>query len=107
MKQIKAEEKKEPEKIIPEIKMPSDVEFIRKLNERWKEEYRIFLIQRKRIEKIVGKGTLIIGARAKDGIVLASDRKVMRGQESEFEDKIRILQVKKFLLYFVPLAWWE
>lgn len=35
--------------------------------------------------------TLIIGGRAKDGVVLASDRKVMRGGEAEYSNKIHHL----------------
>ena len=33
-------------------------------------------------------GTLILGVRCKDGIVIGSDRKIMRGGETEFSNKI-------------------
>jgi len=36
-------------------------------------------------------GTLIIGVRAKDGVIIGADSKVMRGGEAEFADKIHIL----------------
>src|SRR5260370_4858658 len=36
-------------------------------------------------------GTLIIGVRAKDGVVIGADTKVMRGGEAEYADKIHVL----------------
>jgi 20S proteasome alpha/beta subunit len=36
--------------------------------------------------------TLLIGMRARDGIVLGADRKIMRGGEPQFSDKIKTLQ---------------
>ncbi len=36
--------------------------------------------------------TLLVGMRAKDGIVLGADRKIMRGGEPQFSDKIKTLQ---------------
>jgi len=75
------------------VRISSDLEFMKKLNKKWKKEYDEWRIKRKMLEKILGKGTLIIGARAKDGVVLASDRKVIRGGESEYEDKIRVFNI--------------
>jgi len=80
----KAKIKKQPSIypiFLPKIRLSPDVEFMRKLNERWEDEYRRWLVKTKRIEKILGKGTLIIGARVRDGVILASDRKVIRGGE--------------------------
>jgi 20S proteasome alpha/beta subunit len=39
----------------------------------------------------VKHGTLIIGVRAKDGVVIGADTKVMRGGEAEYADKIHVL----------------
>jgi len=36
-------------------------------------------------------GTLLIGVRAKDGVVIAADSKVMRGGEAHYADKIHVL----------------
>jgi 20S proteasome alpha/beta subunit len=42
--------------------------------------------------------TLIIGLQAKDGIVLGSDRKIMRGGEAEYANKIHILDDVAFAI---------
>ncbi len=41
-------------------------------------------------------GTLIIGVRAKDGVVIGADTKVMRGGEAEYADKIHVLNEVAF-----------
>lgn len=80
-------------KIFPEIKQPT-LEFMKSLNEKRRKEYNKWKVKQKLIKKI-GKGTLIIGIRAKDGIVIVSDRKVMRGAESDYEDKIKIFEIQQ------------
>lgn len=81
---------------IPPIRIggpSSDMNFMRELNRRRKTEYEKWRIKKRMLEEIKGKRTLIIGIRARDGVVLASDRKVIRGGESEFENKIRVFNI--------------
>ena len=49
-------------------------------------------MKKKKLQKLLGVGTLIIGVKGKNGIVLGSDKKIIRegGAESDFEDKIHI-----------------
>jgi 20S proteasome alpha/beta subunit len=82
-------------RLFPEIKFPKEVEFLRELNKFREEEYKKWLRKKETTEKLLGKSTLIIGVRAKDGIVLGSDRKIVRGGESEFTEKIRDLKIKE------------
>lgn len=80
---------------LPKIKLPPDMRFLKRLNREREKEYEEWLIRKKTIERIHGKKTLIIGVRAKDGVALISDQKYIRGGESEFESKVRILDIKK------------
>ena len=56
-------------------------------------EYKKWIKKIKLKERLV-KSTLVIGARGKDGIVIGADRKVVRGESSSFEDKIKVFKVK-------------
>jgi len=69
-----------------EFKSSPSLTFLQRLNKEKKarRELERIIIEKKQKEKIL-RGTLIIGARGLDGIVLGADRKVMRGGESDFE----------------------
>mgnify|MGYP000542392653 CR=1 FL=1 len=56
-------------------------------------EYKKWLKKLKLKEKLM-KSTLVIGARGKDGIVIGADRKVVRGESSSLEDKIKVFEIK-------------
>jgi len=75
------------------IKFPKEIEAIREINKINKadKEYQEWIYKRRIIEEFIGKFTLIIGVRGKDGIVLGGDRKVIRGGETDFEDKVKHL----------------
>lgn len=94
------EEKKEPTPVFPKIDYPKEVQLLDELNEANKEEYEKWLYKKLLIEKILGKSTLIIGVRGADGIVLGGDRKVMRGGETDFENKVRTMQIKDAPIIF-------
>lgn len=83
------------EKLFPEIKFPKEVELLKELNKLREAEYKEWLRKKEIIEKLLGRSTLIIGVRGKDGIVLGSDRKIVRGGESEFTEKIRRVEIKE------------
>lgn len=89
---MKQKTKKEIE-IFPRIKVPSTLKLIRELNKEFETEYKKWIRKRKILEEIAGKGTLIIGVRGKDGIVVGSDKKIIRGGESDYEEKLEILNV--------------
>jgi len=92
----KEEPKRRPIKEISlEIKVPPDLRFLKRLNRTREKEYEEWLIKKKIIERIHGKKTLIIGVRAKDGVALISDQKYIRGGESDFESKIKVLDIKR------------
>lgn len=82
------------------IKFPREVKFLNKLNKANEKEYKEWLRRKTILNKLLGKSTLIIGAKGKNGIVLGGDRKVMRGGETDFEDKVRILKVKAAPIIF-------
>jgi 20S proteasome alpha/beta subunit len=86
----------------PNIKISNEIRTIRMFNEinKAKEEYEQWLYRRKLIEEFTGKPTLIIGCRGKDGIVLGSDRKVVGGGETHFEDKVKILKIDDVPIIF-------
>ena len=89
-------ELKQPRKSYLEIlnefqKAGSESSPIRTLKELNKEK-RVRRVRDKILEHIrppaVKTGTLILGVRCKDGIVIGSDRKILRGGETEYTDKI-------------------
>jgi len=58
-------------------------------------EYKKWLKRIKLKEKIMRlKSTLIIGARGKDGIVIGADQKVVRGESSSLENKIKVFEIR-------------
>lgn len=75
-------------------KLPEEVELIVERNKLTEEEYRDWLKNKKSTEELLGKSTLIIGVRGKEGIVLGGDTKVMRGGEIDFTKKIQILTIQ-------------
>lgn len=93
-------EKKEQPPIFPKMEYPKELQLLDELNVANKEEYENWLYRKLLIEKILGKSTLIIGVRATDGIVLGGDRKVMRGGETDFENKVRTMQIKNAPIMF-------
>ena len=87
----------------PNMKIPNEIITIRKFNEinKAEEEYEQWLYRKKLIEEFTGmSSTLIIGVRGKDGIILGSDRKVIRGGETDFEDKIKFLNINGVSIIF-------
>lgn len=51
-------------------------------------EVREKILERTRPSAIKKTGTLIIGVRCKDGIIIGSDRKIIRGGETEYSNKV-------------------
>ena len=82
------------------IKFPKEVKYLNKLNKANEKEYKEWLRKKAIIKNLLGKSTLIIGVRSKDGIVLGGDRKVVRGGETDFEDKVRIIKIKEAPIIF-------
>lgn len=99
-KKIKTKEKKPSAETFPKIKFPKEVEFLDELNKSNEKKYKEWLRKMMIIEKLLGKSTLIIGVRAKDGIILGGDRKVMRGGETDFEGKVRKIKVHNAPIIF-------
>lgn len=91
----KVKEKKEKIKILPEIEFPKEIEFLDKLNKHNEEKYKKWRFKKTLNEKIFGKSTLIIGVRGKDGIVLGSDKKIIRGGEIDSENKVKALMIEE------------
>lgn len=88
-------------KIYPEIDYPKEVEVIDTLNKKNREAYLRWLRRKLAAEKILGKSTLIIGVRGKDGIVLGADTKTVRGQETDYEEKVKsIITIHKAPIVF-------
>ena len=77
--------------IFPKIEYPKEIQFLDELNEANREKYKKWLYKKTIAEKILGRSTLVIGVRGKDGIVLGGDTKAMRGGETSFEKKVRTL----------------
>jgi 20S proteasome alpha/beta subunit len=94
MEETPKEKKEEIKKTFPPVKYPEEMEFLKKLNKDREEKYKKWLYEKKVAEKILGRSTLVIGVRGDDGIVLGSDRKVIRGGEIDFEKKVRTLRIK-------------
>ena len=80
-------------KDLPKFEFPSTVKLLDELNKELKKEYRKFLRKKRILEEVLGFGTLIIGARGKDGIVIGGDQKVIRGGEADYEEKIEIFNL--------------
>lgn len=93
-KKVHKEEKYFRDFFFPKIKVPREFEFMRKLNKQIEEEYKLWLLKKRRLEKI-GIGTLIIAVQGKDGIVVGSDEKVIwgGGAETDYQKKIEIFNV--------------
>jgi hypothetical protein len=77
-KKISREEKYFRNLFFPKLKVSKELEFMRKLNKQMEEEYKLWLLKKKRLEKI-SIGTLIIATQGKNGIVVGSDEKVIWG----------------------------
>lgn len=75
-----------PPIIFPKIKIPETMISTKELEK----EYKRWLRKKKFLEEWVGKSTLIIGVRGNGGIVIGSDKKVIRGGESDYEEKLEI-----------------
>jgi 20S proteasome alpha/beta subunit len=81
----------ELEATFPEIEYPKEVKLMDELNKANEEKYKKWLYKKMLMEEILGKSTLIIGVRGKDGIVLGGDTKALRGGETDFENKVRTI----------------
>lgn len=79
------------EKIFPKIAYPKEIQLLDELNEANKEKYKRWLYKKMLGEDMLGKSTLIIGVRGKDGIVLGGDTKTMRGGETDYEKKVKTI----------------
>jgi len=92
---------KKIDKISQQIDYPKEVEILDMLNKKNREAYLRWLRRKLAAEDILGKSTLIIGVRGKDGIVLGADTKTTRGQETDFEEKLKsIVTVNKAPIVF-------
>jgi len=94
------EEKKELPPVFPKIEYPKEIQLLDELNKANKEKYKKWLYKKMVTEKILGKSTLIIGVRGKDGIVLGGDTKAMSGGETSFEKKVRTFTVQNAPIIF-------
>ncbi len=83
--------KKETQKTFPEmeIKLPEEILLLKELNKINVEKYIKWRRRKAITEEILGKYTLLVGVRGKDGIVLAADTKVIRGGETDYEQKVK------------------
>jgi len=79
----------------PQIKYPKEVDLIDELNEANKEKYQKWLYKKAITKKISEGCTLLIGVKAKNGIVLGGDTKAMRGGETDFEKKVKTFEIHK------------
>jgi 20S proteasome alpha/beta subunit len=77
----------------PEIQYPEEVKLLEELNKNSEEKYRKWLRKKAYTEDILGKSTLLVGVRGKDGIVLGGDTKVIRGGETDCETKVKQLPI--------------
>lgn len=77
------------------IKYPEEVELIDELNEVNKEIYEKWLYKKNLAKKITEGSTLIIGVKGENGIVLGGDTKMMRGGETDFENKVKTFNISK------------
>jgi len=75
------------------IVLPKEVQLLENLNKAYKEKYIKWLRKKSITEDILGKYTLVAGVRGKDGIVLAADTKVIRGGETDYENKVRKFRI--------------
>jgi 20S proteasome alpha/beta subunit len=93
-KKISREEKYFRNLFFPKLKVSKELEFMRKLNKQMEEEYKLWLLKKKRLEKI-SIGTLIIATQGKNGIVVGSDEKVIwgGGAEADYQKKIEIFNI--------------
>lgn len=87
--------------VVPEIEYPKEVKLLEALNEANKDKYRKWLYKKMLTDKLLGRSTLIIGARGKDGIILGSDTRVTRGGgETDYEKKVRTVPVQNAPIIF-------
>lgn len=84
----------------PEIKLPKEIQLLEKLNKLGEEEYKRWRHKKELTDKLLGKTTLVIGVRGKDGIILGGDTKVIRGGEIDFQRKIKTLVIKDVPIIF-------
>jgi 20S proteasome alpha/beta subunit len=87
----KANEKKA--KTPPDILLPKEIKLLKEFNEARKEKYYQWVQRRIITEEILGKYTLVVGVRGRDGIVLGADTKVIRGGETDYEHKVRKFEI--------------
>ena len=57
------------------------------------------MLERIRSHSLKRTGTLIIGVRCKDGIIIGSDRKIVRGGETEYSNKIFEFNIGEKILF--------
>jgi len=81
--------KKESKEIFPDTVFPEEIKLLKELNKANEEKYAKWLRRKIITEDILGKYTLIIGVRGKNGIVLGADTKVIRGGETDYEHKVK------------------
>lgn len=92
--------RKELDKIFPKIEFPKEIEFLDELNKANQNKYKEWLYKKMLAEQILGKSTLIIGVKGKNGIVLGGDTKAMRGGETDFENKVKTLDIRRTPIIF-------
>jgi len=63
------------------IEFPKEIQLLEELNKIREEEYKKWRHKKELADKLLGRATLIIGVRGKDGIILGGDTKVIRGGE--------------------------
>jgi len=90
---ISLREKRGKNKIFPDIDFPKEIQYLNELNKKREKKFKKDVLRRRFIEELLGRSTLVIGVRGKNGIVLGSDRKIIRGGETDFGDKVRTLNI--------------
>ena len=83
-----------PGELFPNIEYPKEIQLLDELNEANKQKYKKWLHRKMLVQELLGKSTLLIGVRGKDGVVLGADRKAMRGGETDFENKVKTMKVR-------------
>lgn len=93
-------DKKEKGIFSPKIEFPKEIQLLEELNKLGEEEYKRWRHKKELTDKLLGRSTLVIGVRGKDGIILGGDTKVIRGGEIDFQRKIKTLVIKDVPIIF-------
>jgi len=80
---------KKDARITEEAILPEEVKLLQEFNKVHEGRYNKWVRRKMVTEEILGKYTLVAGVRGQNGIVLGADTKVIRGGETDYEQKVR------------------